>query len=145
MTSALTSSLHPSSPKETAAPPRLTKAEPRAEVDRMGDVMIREKGLLNVAQAAIALNRSRERVYELIELGILQKFEFLGRTYLSFSEVRARRDADVQAGRPARSLGQRIKASLKMAAASDGGQRKVGGITPYAAEQLAKKKARNKK
>ena len=37
----------------------------------MGDAMIEQEGLLNVAQAAIALDRSRERVYELIELGLL--------------------------------------------------------------------------
>ena len=145
MTSTLTSSLEILDAMESPAPPRLTKAQQRDELDKMGEAMMREKGLLNAAQAAIWLDRSRERVYELMELGILKKFEFLGRIYLSFEEVRTRREADIKAGRPARNLGQRIKMKLKYVAAADGGQRKFGGTTEYAAHHYAKKKAKRKK
>lgn len=145
MTSALATSIGVPAAKESTAPRRLTKAEQRAELDQMGEVMIREKGLLNAAQAAIWLGRSRERVYELMELGILTKFEFLGRIYLSFEEVRLRREADVKAGRPARNLGQRIKMKLQSVAAADAGQLKFGGNTEYAAQLYAKQKAKRKK
>ena len=123
MTSALASSLDIPAAHESLTSRRLTKAEQREELDKMVETMLEQGGFFNVAQSAISLDVSRERVYELIELGILKKFRFLGRIYLSVREVNARREADVKAGRPARTLGQRIKATLKAAAATDAGRR----------------------
>ncbi len=149
MTTAITAALETASENSPSPQRRLSKAEQRAELDRMGETMVEQGGLLNVAQAAIALDVSRERVYELLGLCLLKKFEFLGRIYLSFDQVKERRDADVKAGRPPRTLPQRIKANLKAAAQLDGGQIKRGGTTPYAArllaKELAKKKAKGKK
>ena len=145
MTSAIVSSPDLAAANESNVPRCLTKAEQREELDRMADVMVQEKGLFNVMQSAISLDVSRERVYELMELGILKKLEFLGRIYLSATEVQARRDSDIKAGRPRRTLVQRVKASLKSVAYSDAGQVKQGGTTEYAAEQMAKKRARKKK
>lgn len=145
MTSSLATSIGISTVHEKSTPRRLTKAEQREELERMGEAMIQEGGLLNVMQSAAFLDRSRERIYELMELGILKRFEFLGRIYLSFDEVKARREADVKGGRPARTFPQKVKATLKAALALDGGQIKRGGTTDYAAKQLAKKKAKVKK
>ena len=147
MTSALAANLNlPEESAEVATTVRqLSREEQRKELDRMADVMVQEKGLFNVMQTAIALDVSRERVYELMELGMLKKLEFLGRIYLSATEVQARRDSDLKAGRPRRTLVQRVKDGLKSVAYSDAGQVKQGGTTEYAAKQLAKKRAREKK
>ena len=144
MTSAIVSSPAIAPANESAVSRCLTKAEQREELERMGEAMIQEGGLLNVMQSAAFLDRSRERIYELMELKILKRFEFLGRIYLSFDEVKARREADVKGGRPARTFPQKVKATLKAALALDGGQIKRGGTTDYAAKQLAKKKAKAK-
>ena len=111
----------------------------------MAKTMLEQGGLFNVAQAAISLDLSRERVYELLDLGKLDKFEFLGRIYLSVREVNARRESDVKAGRPARTFTQKLKATLKAAVATDAGQVKLGGSTEYAAKRIVKKNARKKK
>lgn len=89
------------------------------ELKEMRGMMASEGGLFNAAQAALFLEVSRERVYELMELGLLTKHEFLGRIYLSCKELDMRREADVKAGRPPRSLAQQVKYAAKATAATD--------------------------
>jgi hypothetical protein len=67
---------------------------------------------------------SRERVYELIELGKLKRWVFTGRTYLSYSEVQERREQDIKAGRPRRSALERVTVGVKAAAQTDSTQAK---------------------
>ena len=107
---------------------KVSKADQRRELEAMSKVMVTEKGLLNVPQTAILLDVSRERVYELMELGKLKRYEFTGRTYLSYSEVQERREQDIKAGRPRRSVLERVVVSLKAAAETDKTQAKQGGF-----------------
>jgi hypothetical protein len=102
------------------------------EFQEMSEEMVRQKGLLNVIQAATYLEVSRERIYELMERNILRRYEFLGRVYLSFEQVYDRRKAEIKSGRPKRSLAKRIAVSVKAAAQTDSVQRKLGGYAgPY--------------
>jgi hypothetical protein len=56
----------------------------------MSKAMVDEKGLLNHSQAALILGVTPARVTELVRLGKLTRFDFLGRTYVSVKEVNAR-------------------------------------------------------
>ena len=98
---------------------RKQKPNPIAELSRMREAMASENGLFNAAQAALFLDVSRERIYELMELGMLKKYEFLGRIYLSCKELDGRRDADIKAGRPLRSTAQKVKVAMKTVMATD--------------------------
>lgn len=107
----------------------------------MSKVMVREEGLLNHAQAALLLDVSARRVAELVELGKLQRFDFLGRTYVSVREIRDRRQADVKAGRPKRGVVRRLAASLKAFAKTDKLQVAQGGFAgPYEKAKAKRKK-----
>jgi hypothetical protein len=106
---------------------KVSKAEQQREIAEMSQVMVEQKGLLNVPQTAILLDVSRERVYELIELGKLRRWVFTGRTYLSYSEVQQRREQDVKAGRPRRGVLERVVVGIKAAAQSDKTQLQQGG------------------
>src|SRR3954471_1687530 len=72
----------------------------REELATMSDAMVEEQGLLNHAQAALLLGVSVKRIGELVRLGKLVRFDFLGRTYVSVREVRARYAQELKAGRP---------------------------------------------
>src|SRR5438046_6426892 len=85
-----------------------------AELRQMSLVSQREEVLLNHAQAAAILDVSTRRVGELVELGKLERYDFLGRTYVSVKDVLARRVADVKAGRPVKSIAKRIKTAAKV-------------------------------
>jgi len=111
-----------------AVPKKVSKADQLRELEEMSEVMVREKGLLNAPQTAILLDVSRERVYELMELGKLTRYEFTGRTYLSYSEVQERREQDIKAGRPRRSALERVVVGIKAAAKTDKTQAKQGGF-----------------
>ena len=124
---------------------KMTKAQLQREVEAMSEAMVEQKGLLNHAQAAILLDVSTRRVTELVELGKLARFDFLGRTYVSMLEVRARRESDVKAGRPRRTGVRAFVAGIKTAINSDAGQLTQGGFTEYAAERKAKQLAKRKK
>ena len=124
---------------------KLTKAQLKREVEAMSEAMVEQGGLLNHPQAAIILDVSSRRVSELVELGKLTRFDFLGRTYVSMREVDERRKQDLKSGRPARNFTQRIVASVKTALNADAGQLKQGGFTEYAAKQKGKKLAKRKK
>ena len=117
-----------------------TKAEQRREIAAMSEVMVKQKGLLNVPQTAILLDVSRERVYELIELGKLKRWVFTGRTYLSYSEVQERREQDIQAGRPRRSALERVIVGVKAAVKTDSTQAKQGGFGGPAERAKRKRK-----
>jgi hypothetical protein len=108
------------------------RAQAAEEFQRMSDAMVEEKGLLNHAQAALLLNVSTKRIGELVRLGKLTDFAFLGRKYVSMRELRARAEQEVKAGRPPRSLPKRIGASLKAAVKHDSLQMRQGGFQgPY--------------
>src|SRR5437764_7426362 len=72
-----------------AAPAQRAAAreEARRQIKRMSQAMIDEKGLLNHAQAALLLDVSTKRVGELVRLGKLTDFTFLGRKYVSMRQV----------------------------------------------------------
>ena len=97
------------------------------QMERMSEAMVEEKGLLNHAQAALMLDVSTKRVGELVRLGKLTDFVFLGRKYVSMREVWERNTQELKAGRPPRSAGQRIAAQLKAAVKTDSAQTSLGG------------------
>ena len=88
----------------------------REQVEKMSEAMIEEKGLLNHAQAALLLDMSTKRVGELVRLGRLTDFTFLGRKYVSMREVCSRSEQDLKAGRPRRPMGQSCFRQRKAAA-----------------------------
>jgi hypothetical protein len=93
-----------------AAPEDRTAAreEARQQVEKMSEAMIEEKGLLNHAQAALLLDVSTKRVGELVRLGKLTDFTFLGRKYVSIREVCGGSKQDLKAGRPPRLVEHRF-------------------------------------
>ena len=114
----------------------------RKELDAMSAAMIEEEGLLNHAQAALLLGVSVKRVFELVRLGKLKRFDFLGRTYVSVREVRNRYREELKAGRPKRSIVERAVASVKAALKTDAAQAKLGGYA--GAYEKAKRKGKSK-
>jgi hypothetical protein len=81
-----------------------------------------ESGLLSPSQAAVVLEVSPQRVNELLRDGLLKKWQLLGKTYVSGREVDERRKKDLRAGRPPRSLGQRLKVAGKLVGGMDSKQ-----------------------
>jgi hypothetical protein len=120
--------------------------EQAEQLQRMREVTKREEGIVNIPQAALLLDVSRERIRELMQLGTLTRHEFLGHIYLSFREVKARRAQDIKAGRPKRNFFQKIGTGLHATALTDGPQVKQGGYAgPYVKKQMAdKRKARKR-
>jgi len=107
----------------------------------MSKAMVEEQGLLNHVQAALLLGVSVKRIGELVRLGKLRRFDFLGRTYVSVREVRERYRQEVKAGRPKRSVVERAVASVKAALKNDSAQMDLGGYAgPY---EKAKRKVKN--
>jgi hypothetical protein len=104
-----------------AAPENRAAARKEAwqQVEKMSETMIEEKGLLNYAQAALLLDVSTKRVRELVRLGKLTDFTFLGRKYVSMREVCDRNKQDRKAGRPPRPMEQRLPGRSKEAAKTD--------------------------
>jgi hypothetical protein len=121
------------------------RTEMRRELQRMSDTMVEEKGLLNHAQAAVMLDVSRKRVGELVRLGKLTRFDFLGRTYVSMREIWERNRQELRAGHPPRPIGRRIAASLKAAVQTDSLQARLGGYAgPYVRAKRKQQKLRRK-
>ena len=112
------------------------REDARRQMKKMSDAMVEEKGLLNHAQAALLLDVSTKRVGELVRLGKLTDFTFLGRKYVSMREIWERNKQELKAGRPPRSTGERVAAS-KAAVKTDSGQASLGG---YAASYFKKKR-----
>jgi hypothetical protein len=140
MTDTLVSSTHML--QSSAADRARARAESAEEFERMSHAMVEEKGLLNHAQAALLLDVSTKRVGELVRLGKLTDFEFLGRKYVSMREVWDRNKQDLKAGRPARPLAKRVKASLKAFGKTDFNQARLGGYAgPYQRQLVQERKA----
>jgi hypothetical protein len=117
-----------------AAPADRAAARQDAErqMKKMSDAMVEEKGLLNHAQAALLLDVSTKRVGELVRLGKLTDFAFLGRKYVSMREIWDRNRQQLKAGRPPMPRGKRIAVSVKAALKHDALQVQQGGFAgPY--------------
>ena len=107
--------------------------------------MVEEKGLLNHAQAALLLDVSTKRVGELVRLGKLTDFTFLGRKYVSMREIWERNTQELKAGRPPRPLTKRIGASLKAAVKHDSVQVRHGGFQgPYQRKLQSERKQKQR-
>jgi hypothetical protein len=119
------------------------REEARRQIKQMSQAMIEEKGLLNHAQAALLLDVSTKRVGELVRLGKLTDFAFLGRKYVSMREVEERSKQELKAGRPPRSTGKRVIASLRAATKTDRIQARLGGYSGQYQKDL-KRKAKEK-
>lgn len=120
---------------------RKEREEIGRELEAMSAAMIEEEGLLNHAQAGILLDVSVKRIGELVRLGKLKRFDFLGRTYVSVREVRDRRNQDLKAGRPKRNIVERVTAGLKAAVKTDAAQAKLGGFSgPYERAKARRKR-----
>jgi len=122
------------------------RAEARRQAEHefraMSEAMVAEKGLLNHAQAALLLDVSTKRVGELVRLGKLKDFTFLGRKYVSMQEVCERNKQELKAGRPRRSFLKRAHASLRAAAKTDRNQARLGGYSgPYQKHMERQRKA----
>jgi hypothetical protein len=116
------------------------RAQAYGELQEMSKAMIEEKGLLNFPQAALLLDVSTKRVWELVRLKKLRRFDFLGRTYVSMQEVGNRYQKELKAGRPARGIAKRAVASVRAALKTDSTQAKFGGYAgPYIRDQERKK------
>jgi len=75
----------------------------------------------------LLLDVSTKRVGELVRLGKLTDFIFLGRKYVSMKEVDERSKQELKAGRPRRGIGKLATASLKAAVKTDSVQASPGG------------------
>src|SRR5438552_2865115 len=129
MTVAASSTLALQAPRPDRA---AVRAEAYAELQEMSETMVREKGLLNYAQAALLLDVSTKRISELVRLSKLRRFDFLGRTYVSVQEVGQRYQQELKAGRPRRGVGKRAVGSVKAALKTDRLQARLGGYAaPY--------------
>ena len=121
------------------------REDARRQMKKMSDAMVDEKGLLNHAQAALLLDVSTKRVGELVRLGKLTDFMFLGRKYVSMREVWERNKQELKAGRPPQPKGRRIAARLKAAAKTDSVQARLGGYAgPYFKKQREEEKRKRK-
>ena len=142
MTIAASSTLALQAPRADRAAAR---AQAYSELQEMSEAMLREKGLLNYAQAALLLDVSTKRVSELVRTEKLKGFVFLGRPYVSMLEVGQRYQQDLKAGRPRCSVGKRAVASIKAALRTDGAQAKLGGFRgPYVRAQTQANKETNR-
>jgi hypothetical protein len=121
------------------------KEELSRELDEMSAVMVAQEGLLNHSQAALLLDITPARLTELVSLGKLTRYDFLGRTYVSVKEVKVRREQDLKAGRPVRSLAQKVAVGIKAALKTDAVQAKQGGFAgPYEKAKQSQKSRRKK-
>ncbi len=110
--------------------------------------MVEQKGLLNHAQAALLLDVSTKRVGELVRLGKLTDFTFLGRKYVSMTEIWERNKQRIATG-DVPSKGKRVVAQLKAAVKHDALQMRHGGFQgPYhrkVQRELKEKQSKNTK
>jgi len=111
-----------------------------AELRQMSRISQREEGLLNHAQAAAVLGVSPRRIGELVHLGKLCRYDFLGRTYVSVCEVLDRRNAELKAGRPARSIAEKVHAAAKILGNYDALNATIDAITPEPKKQNGREK-----
>src|ERR1700739_645616 len=102
------------------------------QLQEMSDVMVKEKGLLNYAQAGLLLDVSVKRISELVRLGKLKRWQFLGRNYVSMTGVRKRYQQGLRDGRSPLSKRKQIVASVRAALKHDRLQMRQGAFQgPY--------------
>ncbi len=119
------------------------RREAQRQFQAMSDAMVKEKGLLNHAQAGLLLDVSTKRVGELVRLGKLTDFSFLGRKYVSMREIWERNQQNLKTGRPPRPTGERLTAQVKAALKHDALQMRQGGFQgPYQKSLRETKKQR---
>jgi hypothetical protein len=114
------------SPRDRAA----ARREAWGQLREMSRVMIEEEGLINYAQGGLVLNVSTKRVSELVRLGKLKRFDFLGRTYVSLKEVCDRAERDLKAGRPKRNIAERVSTVVRLLRKSDAVQLGAAAVPP---------------
>ena len=111
------------------------------ELRQMSKTMAEQEGLLNHSQAALILDVTPARVTELVNLGLLKRYDFLGRTYVSVKAVMERQNADVGAGRPRRGKLKSLAVAAKVVARSDPAQWAQGGpVTGKSTTRSGRKK-----
>lgn len=115
-----------------------------AQLQEMSDVMVKQKGLLNYAQAGLLLDVSIKRISELVRLKKLEHWEFLGRNYVSMTQVRERYQQELKDGRSPLSKRKQLVASVKAALKHDRLQMGQGGFQgPY--QRKLRKEAKEKR
>jgi len=115
-------------------------------LQEMSDVMVAQKGLLNFPQAALLLDVSVKRISELVRLKKLNHWEFLGRKYVSMSQVRDRYQQELKDGRSPLSKRKQLVASVKAALKHDRLQIRQGGFQgPYRRKLREEQKKKRKK
>jgi hypothetical protein len=128
-------------PQDSAA----AQAQAYAELEAMSKAMVEEKGLLNYAQAGLLLGVSTKRIGELVRTRKLNRFDFLGRTYVSVREVGERYQQELKAGLPKRSVAKRAVASVRAALKTDSAQAALGGYAgAYVKHQRTSRKKKSR-
>jgi hypothetical protein len=93
----------------------------------------------------LMLGVSTKRVGELVRLGKLTDFEFLGRKYVSMRELYKRNKEEEDAGRPVRPKGERIMASIKASLKTDKNQFALGGYAGQYQKHLEQERKRKQR
>lgn len=109
----------------------------------MSKAMVEQQGLLNHAQAGLFLEVSTKRISELVRLGKLTRFDFVGRICVSYKEVRARRERHLKAGRPPRRIGKRVLPGLQAVANLDLPLAVMEGLTDHEINEATSKEQIN--
>lgn len=91
-----------------------------AELEEFQEMVRQDGAAIPVTFAARLLDISRQRIYELIDSGRLQKMELAGHVFVNAESLRLWGEAEHKAGRPAGVLGEknRVKAGIAVAKAS---------------------------
>ena len=110
----------------------------REEVEAFSKASQEEEGLLNMSQAGVYLDVSKQRVQQLVDCRKLTPFSFMGRVYISFRELKEFSRVNRPPGRP---IGERIVKAVKMAGHSmvDPMQLKHDVTRDFKVEKRAKK------
>jgi hypothetical protein len=114
------------------------------QLQEMSDVMVKEKGLLNYAQAGLLLDVSVKRISELVRLGKLKRWQFLGRNYVSMTGVRERYQQELRDGRSPLGKRKQIVASVRAALQHDRLQVRQGGFQGLRYQKKLRREGRKK-
>lgn len=87
--------------ERAAQPKRGSKAWRRLEWDRYMDASFKFDGLMPVWLAVVRLGVSRQRVHEMMNLGILERMEFYDRVFVRGDEIEALLAMDKERHNPA--------------------------------------------
>lgn len=89
----------------------------RQELAAFSRASVEEHGLINLSQAAIYLGLSAQRVQQLVDRRKLTPHRFLGRVYISYTELEEFAQLERPTGRPV-TTGEKVVAAAKCAAHS---------------------------